>query len=59
MKLKPPELRWLESDIPFSIEYNDRYFSEDNLIEECKHVFLDANDLPDRWITFADKKFVI
>ena len=59
MKLKPPELRWLDSDIPFSIEYNDRYFSEDNLIEECKHVFLDANDLPDRWITSADKKFVI
>ena len=50
MKLKTPELVWLNPKAPYSQEYTDRYYSEGSPEDECRHVYLAANGLPDRWI---------
>ena len=50
----PPEttnakLRWEDGDLPVSTRFEDPYYSRsDGLAESC-HVFLDGNDLPDRF----------
>ena len=59
MELKSPKLQWLNSKTPFSKEYEDRYYSEDNPVEECKYVYLNSNGLPKRWITSTEKRFII
>ena len=59
MELKSPKLQWLNSKTPFSKEYEDRYYSEDNPVEECKYVYLNSNELPKRWITSTEKRFII
>ena len=42
-------LSWREERIPVSEQFDDPYFSlQDGLAETC-HVFLDGNDLPDRF----------
>ncbi len=38
----------------FSGRFNDVYFSRENGLAETRHVFLDANDLPARWMGQAD-----
>ena len=59
MKLKTQELIWLNPSTPYSKEYADRYYSEGNPEDECKHVYLTANGLPDRWITPTERRFII
>ncbi|MBO0345303.1 tRNA (5-methylaminomethyl-2-thiouridine)(34)-methyltransferase MnmD [Roseibium limicola] len=45
-----PQLEWLEGDVPRSPQFQDTYFSMDGGLEETRHVFLDGNRLPDRWV---------
>ena len=59
MKLKTPELVWLNPKAPYSQEYTDRYYSEGSPEDECRHVYLAANGLPDRWIKSTEKRFLI
>jgi len=59
MELKPPELEWLNSKIPFSKKYEDRYYSDENPLEECKHVYLNPNGLANRWTTSTEKRFIV
>ena len=59
VKLKTPKLVWLNPKAPFSEEYTDRYYSEGSPEDECKHVYLTANGLPDRWIKSTERRFII
>ncbi len=46
--VKPAEIEWRDG-LPFSIEFNDVYFSVHGAIEESQHVFIDGNQLRDDW----------
>jgi tRNA U34 5-methylaminomethyl-2-thiouridine-forming methyltransferase MnmC len=46
---KQPELTWREGKTPVSERFDDPYFSLDNGLAETVHVFLNGNDLPDRF----------
>ena len=59
MELKPPELQWLDSKLPFSTDYGDRYYSDLNPLGEATHVYLSSNGLPKRWIYSTENRFVV
>ncbi len=42
-------LDWRAGDVPVSCRYDDPYFSLEDGLAETRHVFLDGNDLPDRF----------
>lgn len=43
-----PELDWTDRGIPVARAFDDPYFSLAGGLEECRHVFLAGNGLPDR-----------
>ncbi len=45
-----PDLLWNDGGLPVSREFDDPYFSIDNGLEESRYVFLQYNDLPQRWL---------
>lgn len=49
MQISNAELDWTGSDLPRSSRFDDVYFSRDDEIAESKHVFLNGNDLNNRW----------
>ncbi|WP_158782541.1 FAD-dependent 5-carboxymethylaminomethyl-2-thiouridine(34) oxidoreductase MnmC [Pantoea sp. BAV 3049] len=54
MKITPiehAELSWNEQGTPVSRAFGDVYFSNENGLEETRHVFLGGNNLPDRFAT--------
>ena len=46
-------------EIPFSERFNDIYFSKDGGIEETKFVFLEGNNLFQRWNELKHRNFTI
>ncbi|RHX85456.1 bifunctional tRNA (5-methylaminomethyl-2-thiouridine)(34)-methyltransferase MnmD/FAD-dependent 5-carboxymethylaminomethyl-2-thiouridine(34) oxidoreductase MnmC [Leptospira stimsonii] len=46
-------LSWKENQTPVSEQFGDIYFSPENGLEETKHVFIEGNNLAQRW---ADPK---
>lgn len=46
--MKYAEIEW-NTGTPRSARFDDVYFSADNGIEETRHVFLQQNELPQRW----------
>lgn len=57
--LQNAELSWNEAGMPISDSFKDIYFSNDNGLQETRHVFLKQNKLPDRWLTHDRDFFVI
>ncbi|TYC51943.1 tRNA (5-methylaminomethyl-2-thiouridine)(34)-methyltransferase MnmD [Rhodobacterales bacterium] len=49
MAIKPPDLEWLDGDVPRAAGFNDTYFSKAGGLEETRHVFLAGNGLPERF----------
>lgn len=43
------ELHWRDGRVPVSARFDDPYFSLNDGLAETRHVFLDGNDLPDRF----------
>ncbi|KJZ17972.1 tRNA (5-methylaminomethyl-2-thiouridine)(34)-methyltransferase MnmD [Loktanella sp. S4079] len=43
------KLDWRDGRVPISTQFDDPYYSLDNGLAETRHVFLDGNDLPDRF----------
>lgn len=43
-------ISWLENDVPVSTRFDDTYFSKQGGRDEVRHVFLDGNGLPGRWL---------
>lgn len=49
--VQPASIRFNADHIPLSQDYADTYYSLQNPLEECRHVFLAGNNLPARWQT--------
>lgn len=45
----PAELAFDEAGIPYSPRFDDVYHSADGALGQARHVFLNGNDLPQRW----------
>jgi tRNA 5-methylaminomethyl-2-thiouridine biosynthesis bifunctional protein len=58
-KLTNARLDWNESGTPVSGQFDDVYFSNVNGLEETRYVFLQKNQLPERWNQFNSQRFVI
>jgi len=52
-------LRWSDTDEPISAEFGDIYYSSDNGLEEGRYVFLQGNELPQRWQQHPRSHFCI
>ena len=65
IKSRPPraacaDINWLDNHLPVSSHYNDVYFSKADGYRESLHVFIDGNDLINRFKALSAKQnFVI
>ena len=55
----PATLHWSDDNQPFATHFNDCYFSVQDGLAETRHVFLEGNQLPQRWQNLRDDLFVI
>ncbi|GLT17383.1 tRNA 5-methylaminomethyl-2-thiouridine biosynthesis bifunctional protein MnmC [Vibrio zhanjiangensis] len=53
------QLGWNDSGTPVSDQFDDVYFSNVNGLEETRYVFLQQNNLPQRWQDYDQRRFVI
>jgi tRNA 5-methylaminomethyl-2-thiouridine biosynthesis bifunctional protein len=56
--VKSAELVWRDG-LPFSLEFNDVYFSVHGAVEESSHVFIQGNHLVDDWTSKKQPSFSI
>jgi len=56
--VKPAEIEWRDG-LPFSLEFNDVYFSIHGAVEESTHVFIDGNNLVLDWENSQQDSFYI
>ena len=59
MKLKNPNLSWQESGHPYSVDFDDIYFSASDPIGESTYVFIEGNQLRQRFKSFEGKVFTV
>lgn len=59
MKLKQARISWSESGHPYSDEYSDVYFSDEDPIGESHHVFIQGNQLETRFSLLTGKLFTL
>lgn len=59
IKIKTPEIKWLECRTPTSLQFDDIYFSVQDGLAESRYVFLQGNNLPQRWLQHTEPHFVI
>jgi tRNA 5-methylaminomethyl-2-thiouridine biosynthesis bifunctional protein len=52
------DIKWI-NNTPYSVEFNDIYFSTDDGLDETKHVFIEQNQLEMRFKSLPDKAFTI
>lgn len=45
----PARLRWLDNGAPYSLDFDDIYFSPDDGIAESEYVYIGGNQLLSRW----------
>ncbi|MEO0381501.1 MAG: tRNA (5-methylaminomethyl-2-thiouridine)(34)-methyltransferase MnmD [Pseudomonadota bacterium] len=50
MRDQRADLEWRAGGVPVSLQFDDPYFSLDNGLAETRHVFLNGNDLPARFV---------
>ncbi|WP_455894275.1 bifunctional tRNA (5-methylaminomethyl-2-thiouridine)(34)-methyltransferase MnmD/FAD-dependent 5-carboxymethylaminomethyl-2-thiouridine(34) oxidoreductase MnmC [Pseudomonas palmensis] len=48
------QIEWDEQGRPYSRQYDDIYFSKEQSLEETRHVFIEQNDLRQRFAAMAD-----
>ena len=48
-EIKPSEIQFDEKGQIFSIQFDDKYFCQENGLKESQHVFLNGNALEKRW----------
>ena len=58
-KLNPPDLNWGEDGAPHSSQFDDVYFDKESGLEETRYVFLQHNNLLERWKALSENAFVI
>ncbi|MGO4890716.1 bifunctional tRNA (5-methylaminomethyl-2-thiouridine)(34)-methyltransferase MnmD/FAD-dependent 5-carboxymethylaminomethyl-2-thiouridine(34) oxidoreductase MnmC [Flavobacterium sp. W21_SRS_FM6] len=59
MKITNAEIHFNENGTPFAKQFDDLYFSDASGIEETQHVFIQHNQLPQRWLNWQDSHFTI
>jgi len=62
VKITPVEhaqINWNEQGTPVSRVFGDVYFSNDNGLEETRYVFLDGNQIPQRFADHARDLFIV
>jgi tRNA 5-methylaminomethyl-2-thiouridine biosynthesis bifunctional protein len=59
MAITPANIHFNESGTPVAEAFDDVYFSNDSGIDESKYVFIDGNNLLDRWKENQQDHFVI
>jgi tRNA 5-methylaminomethyl-2-thiouridine biosynthesis bifunctional protein len=52
-------VHWNEVGVPVSDAFNDVYYSQDNGLDESRHVFLQGNNLPQRWHKHPQRHFCV
>lgn len=58
-RIEHANIHWNEAGIPVSQDFDDVYFSPIFGLEETRYVFLQKNQLPTRWHSFEQDRFVI
>lgn len=58
-KLQQANLSWNQEGTPTSAQFDDVYFSNNNGQQESQYVFLEGNQLAQRWLTHSQPHFVI
>lgn len=59
MKITNAEIHFNDNGTPFAKQFDDLYFSDALGIEETHHVFLQHNQLPNRWYEWQNPNFTI
>ncbi len=54
MKIENASISWLETGLPYSTKFQDVYYSQEDELAESQHVFLNANNLQQRWVDDKD-----
>lgn len=49
LTVKHAQLNFNPSGIPYASDYQDTYFSQAGALDECQHVFINGNQLTQRW----------
>lgn len=57
--IQPANLEFNNEGTPVSRDFDDVYFSNDNGLEETRYVFLNGNQLPERFITHSRPQIVV
>lgn len=57
--LRPADIGWSNKGHPVSTTFDDVYFNSDGGIEESRYVFLQQNELPNRWGNHSSATFTI
>ena len=57
--LKIAQIDWQERGTPVSRDFDDIYFSQENGLEETRYVFLEGNNLPERFKTHTQTTFTV
>lgn len=57
--IQPANLEFNAEGTPVSRDFDDVYFSNDNGLEETRYVFLDGNQIPQRFPEHSDPLFVV
>lgn len=57
--IQPAEISWNEQGTPVSRQFDDIYFSEEGGLDETRHVFLNGNHFPQRFITHSRPNLII
>lgn len=57
--MKTLNIVWNENQKPVSTHFGDIYFSNDNAVAESHYVFIDGNQLNERFITHTTSTFIV
>lgn len=55
----PAALHWSENGSPRSMTFDDIYYSQENGVKESRHVYLNGNGLPQRWLQHPRNHFCV
>jgi len=57
--IKHAELDWSDQSEPYSTQYDDIYFNNDQGVKESQYVFFEGNQLIKRWLDSSQAQFCI
>ncbi|MBN4076042.1 bifunctional tRNA (5-methylaminomethyl-2-thiouridine)(34)-methyltransferase MnmD/FAD-dependent 5-carboxymethylaminomethyl-2-thiouridine(34) oxidoreductase MnmC, partial [Gammaproteobacteria bacterium AH-315-E17] len=58
-KITPANLNWDDTGNPYSKDYQDIFYSRADALAESSYIFLEANNLAERWQNLNGKSFII